>query len=120
MIQTQQHNKKVAIISAIFCTLMTASGQILWKLGVKNITNSGIIEYLNIFIILGFLTYGLGAILLIIALKNWELSRVHPFLSLGYIWITLFAPIVLNEIITGQRILGIGIIVIGVFFIGKK
>ena len=118
--QVTQQNKKIAIISVILCTLLTATGQLLWKLGVQGIESNGILAYFNIYIILGFLSYGIGAILLVIALKFWELSRIHPILALGYVWITLFAPIFLNEVIPTQRIIGVGIIIIGVILIGKE
>jgi uncharacterized membrane protein len=118
--QAIQHNKKIAIISAILCTLLTATGQLLWKFGVQGIEGSGLLAYLNIYVILGFISYGIGAILLVVALKFWELSRIHPLLALGYVWVTLFAPIFLHEIISTQRIIGVGVIIIGVILIGKE
>ncbi len=113
-------NKLIAIVTIILCTLFTTAGQILWKYGVTNLSaNAGILAYINLPIILGCVAYGIGAILMIIALKFWELSRIHPFLALGFVWISLFAPIFLGEILSTQRILGIGIIIIGVVFIGR-
>ncbi len=109
--------KYISLISIILCTVMTTIGQILWKLGVKSTSN--FISYFNIYIILGFVVYGIGAILIIIALKFWELSKVHPFLALGFVWITILAPIILREIITITKIIGIVTIIMGVIFIGK-
>ena len=109
--------KYISIISIILCTFMTAMGQILWRLGAKSTTN--FISYLNIYIILGFVVYGIGAILMIIALKFWELSKVHPFLALGFVWVTIFSPLILGEVITTLNIIGIIIIILGVIFIGK-
>jgi len=109
--------KYISIISIILCTFMTTIGQILWRLGARSTTD--FISYLNIYIILGFVTYGIGAILMIIALKFWELSKVHPFLALGFVWITILAPTILGEIINITKIIGIIIIILGVIFIGK-
>jgi len=113
-------NKLIAIFAIILCTLFTTAGQILWKYGVTNLsTNAGILAYINLSVILGCVAYGIGAILMIIALKFWELSRIHPFLALGFVWVSLFAPIFLGEILSTQRIFGIVVIIIGVIFIGR-
>ena len=111
--------KKLAIILIIICTLLTTVGQILWKTGVKTVETTGA-SYINIFILLGLVAYGIGAIFMVLALKFWELSRIHPFLALGFVWITIFAPLVLGEILTFQKVIGIIIIIGGVIFIGKK
>jgi len=117
----QVYDKTKAILLILVCTLLTASGQLFWKLGVSNLNNSiDLLSYLNIYIILGFITYGLGAVLLILALKYWELSRVHPFLALGYVWISILAPIFLGELLSLNKIIGIIIIIIGVICIGKE
>ncbi len=116
-----KYNKPKAILLVLICTLLTASGQLFWKLGVINTTQTtGLLAYLNIYIILGFVTYIIGAILLVLALKYWELSRVHPFLALGYVWVSIFAPIFLNEVLSLNKIIGIIIILIGVICIGKE
>jgi uncharacterized membrane protein len=112
--------KTTAIISIILATLFTTVGQMLWKYGVKSVVEgAGLIAYINVPIIFGCISYGIAAILMVIALKFWELSRIHPFLALGFVWIALFAPIFLGEVIGLTRIAGIIVIIIGVIFIGR-
>jgi drug/metabolite transporter (DMT)-like permease len=115
-----KEKKLVAIISIILATIFTTAGQLLWKFGVKGISDgAGAIAYINWPIFFGCVVYGLAAILMIIALKFSELSKIHPFLALGFVWVTLFAPIFLGEIISLTRISGIIVIIIGVIFIGR-
>lgn len=61
----------------------------------------------------GFILYGGGAILMIVALKFGELSRLHPMLSAGYILSLVLGSLVLEEHITISRIEGIAIIILG-------
>jgi len=112
-------DKLIAIISIVLATIFTTTGQLLWKYGVTGIENASFLEYINIPIIFGCISYALASILMIIALKFWELSKVHPFLALGFVWVTLFAPIFLSEILSFSRVIGVILIIAGVVFIGR-
>lgn len=120
MEESTKKKRLVAIISIVLATILTTTGQLLWKFGVKDIVDgAGLAAYINWAIFFGCVAYGLAAILMIIALKYWELSRIHPFLALGFVWVTLFAPLFLGEVIGLTRIIGIIVIIIGVVFIGR-
>jgi drug/metabolite transporter (DMT)-like permease len=115
--EINKKHKIIAIISVILCTFMTTLGQIFWKLGASNAQE--FISFINLYVILGLIAYGLGSVLLIVALKFWELSSVHPFLALGFIWITILGPLIVGEVLTIQRLSGIFIIILGVVSIGR-
>ena len=105
------------IILVIVCTILTSSGQILWKMGAGHVdTLHNIIT--NIPLIAGFVSYGLGAILLIMALKYGDLSVVYPFIALSFIWVALLSIVIFHERISLINWLGIFIIIIGVSLIG--
>jgi len=84
--------QKRAIALMVLCTIFTSGGQILWKLGVNQITFSNIITYFNIPFLLGFVSYGMGAILMLLAFRRGELSVLYPLVATSYIWVSLISP----------------------------
>lgn len=85
-------------------------GQLIWKMmnGVQILP-----------LLLGFLVYGIGALVMILAFKYGELSVLQPMNSLSYVISTLIGYFVLKETISMQRILGIVIIIVGVFVLAS-
>lgn len=111
--------KKWAIFLVIFVTFLTSTGQILYKLGADRIIWEEIMSIvLNYHLILGVIIYLISAVLLIVAFKGGELSVLYPFIATSYVWVTLFAAFFLNELLNFYRWLGVGVIIIGVCFIG--
>jgi len=110
-------NKKyLALVLILICTLFTALGQIFWKVGVQDVVLGWQIIF-NHSLWVGFILYGLGALLLIYSLRYGNLSFVHPFLSLGYVWASFFAFLYLKEDFPIMKILAIGLVILGTFFI---
>lgn len=92
-----------------FSALLVCMGQLFWKL-----SNEG-----NLFFLLfGFILYGVGAIVMIIAYRYGSLSVLQPMLSLNYILSIIIAKLILNEQITLFKIVGIILIIFGIILIG--
>ena len=72
----------------------------------------------NKFLMLGIFMYGISTILFIPALKGGDLSVLYPLTATSYIWILLYSKMFLKEKITPNKIFGVGLIIVGVFFIG--
>lgn len=103
----KKNYKGIALI--LIASLFTAIGQMLWKLSKgSDIT----------LLFLGFLCYGLGAVLMIIAFRFGSLSVIHPMLSFGYIFALILGNFVLGETITKKSYMAIFIIMLGVILIG--
>jgi uncharacterized membrane protein len=94
------------ILSASF----TAVGQAFWKL------SSNGFQSWQLYI--GFLCYGIGAILMIIAFRFGSLSVLHPLLSIGYVIAILIEVFFLSEKLTLVKIMGNVLIISGAIFIG--
>lgn len=73
----------------------------------------------NYYLIAGFALYGLGALLLIVALKYGELSTLYPFIALGFIWVSIASIIFLSESMSFLKWGGVIFILAGVSLIGK-
>ena len=107
-----------AIMLMVFCTLFTSTGQILWKMGVSQIDFANLLTAFNLPFLLGFVSYGLGAILMLIAFKSGELSILYPIVATSYVWVTLLSPFFFAEIISPLKWVGIVIIVLSVSILG--
>jgi len=108
-----------AILLIIICTFVTAAGQYFIKRGMNELvlplTLAGLI---NLSIIFGFFLYGIGAVLMIIALRSGSLSVLYPLISLGFIWVAFISTRLLGEILSLTNWIGIVSIIIGCSFIG--
>lgn len=71
-------------------------------------------------ILLGFSLYVVGAVLWLYVLSKFELSKAYPFASLGYVFSSLIGYYVLHDNFTINRLVGIGLIIIGVIFISQS
>ena len=107
-----------AIIGIIFCTLFTSTGQLMWKIGMDKFQLNILAILTNWPLMLGFLSYGIGLIIMLVSLKHGELSVLYPFVALSFIWVAFMSVGFLNEVITPLNWLGIATIIAGVSFIG--
>jgi len=96
------------IILIVVSSLFAATGQLFWKL-----------YYINnfYFLIIGFIFYFIGAVIMIFSFRYGSLSVLHPLLSIGYTFSLLFGNIFLNEPITLIKSIATLFIIFGVIFI---
>ncbi len=109
-------SKHFAILLVIIATVLTTAGQYFLKKGAVKI-----ISFYSIFntsLIAGLIIYGCAALLLILSLRNEELSVVYPFIALSFIWVTFISLFLLHEKVSLIQWLGVFSIVFGVSFIG--
>lgn len=108
MFETLKKNSKG--ISLIFaCSIFVCVGQLVWK----------IYGYSNIIpVIIGFLIYGIGMLLMLIAFKYGEMSVLQPMLSVNYAIALILGYFFLGEEINIYRVIGVILILIGVIRLG--
>lgn len=71
--------------------------------------------------ILGGMTcYAMSLVVWIMALSRVEVSLAYPMLSVGYVINALAAWYLFGEAVTPARLIGIGIIILGVFVIARS
>lgn len=99
------------ILLMIASAFFTANGQLLWKLALNSDQ--------TIKIIMGFVLYGIGALLMLIAFKFGELSVLYPIMCVSYIFAIINGWIFLGEALSLRKLVGILIIIAGVSFLGK-
>ena len=103
--------KYIGIILMVFCSACLCLGQLVWKL---------MPGYNLIYLFGGFTIYVTGALLMILALRNGELSVLQPINSMSYVFSALAAYFVLHEEIPPVNIIGIFLIVTGIIVIGRS
>lgn len=112
-------NPKRAILFAIMCTIFTSIGQVLWKFGILKIDFGNWLTIINIPFLLGFVSYGLGAVLMLLAFKHGELSFVYPIIAISYVWVILLSMYLLpNEFMNAWKWSGVALIIISVSLLG--
>ncbi len=107
MIESIQRNKK-GILLMVVSSLCVCIGQLLWKLSA---------EYGLLVMLAGFVFYGVGALVMLVAYRFGKLSVLQPMLSMNYVISIFLAAFVLKETITLIKCLGVLVIIAGVILI---
>lgn len=71
-------------------------------------------------ILAGMACYGISLVVWIMALSRVPVSIAYPMLSIGYVANAVVAYFWLGEAVTPTRMLGIGIIVLGVYVVARS
>ena len=110
--------QKKAMALMVLCTFFTSLGQILWKLGVNKYSNT-FFSLLNVPFLLGFVSYGFGAVLMLIAFRRGELSVLYPIVATSYVWVSLLSPHLFpDDFMNAWKWAGVIIILISVSILG--
>ncbi len=88
-----------------------AAGQVFFKLGAMGRTST--LEFLNLYIGLGFIFYVAGTILWILALSKAPLNAVYPFTAVTYVLVFISAAVFLQEEISLGAAMGSALVVLG-------
>jgi len=90
----------------LLCSLCLCLGQLVWKLMPQ--VSPG-------YLLAGFAIYGVGAALMVIAYRFGEMSVLQPVNSVSYVYALLLAALVLHESFSAINVLGIAVVMAGVF-----
>jgi multidrug transporter EmrE-like cation transporter len=109
------------VLLILLFTFLAASAQVMWKYGTVRLGDHPTLLVLitDVPLIAGLAVYGMGAILMILALKHGELSVLYPLLSLSYVWVAILSVLLFHESMPAPKIAGICIIMAGVATLGK-
>jgi multidrug transporter EmrE-like cation transporter len=109
--------------------LLNAVAQLLLKAGAGSLadvelraSNAVLIAgrlLVSIPILAGLACYALSVVVWILALARVEVSVAYPMLSIGYVVNALAAWWLFGENLTGARLAGIGVILVGVWLVAR-
>jgi multidrug transporter EmrE-like cation transporter len=107
------------VLLVCFCTLLGAAAQILMKMGMTHFKPEPMALLTNVPLIAGYCLYGLFTLLLVIALREGELSMLYPIISLGYVWVIALSYFIFNDRLNAPKTIGIVSIMLGVAVLGQ-
>ncbi len=108
-------------IGLVFCcTILGAAAQVLMKTGANHLVHPGLVGMAtNLPLMGGYCLYGISTLLLVLALKDGELSLLYPVIALTYVWVTVLSFLIFHDDINPWKLAGIVLIVAGVAVLGK-
>ena len=113
--------KRRSLLMIVAFTVFSAAAQVLLKFGTIHLklhpTLAGLLTDLPL--IGGMALYGIGAALMVVALRHGELSVLYPLISLSYVWVAVLSVVVFGEMMNVYKITGICTIMAGVAVLGS-
>lgn len=112
-----------SIVLILLCTVVGAAAQVLMREGANYLPAAGsegmLLSLLtNWPLLAGYACLGLNTGLLVLALRNGQLSVLYPIIALTYVWVAILAPMFFEDSLNAFKVVGIGFIVGGVSLIG--
>ena len=118
-----------AILLVLLFSFLIVSGQVLWKLAIDK--NGGLINrdytaiqnfwnlLLSPYMLFGIGIYMFATVFWMYLLGEYEYSFIYPMSSMTFVMSLFFASYVFDEEITLYKIIGVLIIILGVFIVTK-
>jgi multidrug transporter EmrE-like cation transporter len=101
------------------CTLIGAAAQVFMKMGANAIAHPTPLQILtNVPLMSGYCLYGISTLLLVLALREGQLSLLYPVISLTYVWVTMLSVLIFKETLNPFKVAGLLIVVAGVAVLG--
>lgn len=126
---SKRSNKSIYMV--LGCTVFAATAQVLLKFGadhlmpvIKPADISTWMPFLmallsNYYLLLGYCFHSGNALLLILALRDGELSVLYPIISLSYVWVNLLSMYFFHEHMNVWKAAGILLVILGVALLGR-
>jgi len=111
--------RRKSILLVFTCTILGAAAQLFIKVGMAHFSLNLVALLTNIPLIVGYTLYGINTIMLVLALRDGELSMLYPIIALTYVWVTLLSYGLLHEKPNFYKNAGIATIVLGVAVLGR-
>lgn len=112
-------SRRKSVLLVFTCTVLGAAAQLLMKVGMSHFQPTLPALLTNYPLIAGYMLYAISAALLVLALRDGELSMLYPIIALTYVWVTLLSYLVLREPPNLWKNVGIATIVVGVAVLGR-
>ncbi len=112
-------SRRKSIILVLACTVLGTLAQILMKTGMEHFRPEPMALLTNFALIAGYALYGINTVMLVLALREGELSVLYPIIALTYVWVTLVSYVHLHEEPNVYKNVGVTAIILGVIVIGR-
>jgi multidrug transporter EmrE-like cation transporter len=106
-----------SMLLVLIASVIGSFGAVFLKMGATRLDGS-ILSFVNTRLILGVTLFLGSSVFYALGIRGGQLSVLYPMVSLGYIWTLLWSRLFFNEPFTSSKFLGLGLILLGVFFVG--
>lgn len=107
------------LLTLLFASaVLAASGQIFLKLGAQG--RSELTAFVNPWIAVGVLCYGLGMVIWVFALSKSPLTVVYPFTALTFVLVYLAGLLIFKEAFSIRSLAGVLLIVSGLYLVVSR
>jgi drug/metabolite transporter (DMT)-like permease len=80
--------------------------------------HKGFFHIISVNAAVGVILFVASSVFYLAGVRNGQLSVLYPMVSLGYVWALFWARFFFNEPLTKQKFAGLGLVLVGVFFLG--
>jgi multidrug transporter EmrE-like cation transporter len=116
---TPTASRRKSLLLVFACTILGSAAQILMKIGMTHFRPDLTAIATNVPLVAGYALYGINTLMLVLALREGELSMLYPIIALTYVWVTLLSYALLPEKPNAFKNIGITAIVAGVAVMGR-
>lgn len=112
------------ILIVVIIAILASAGQILLKIGVTkhaaelhsqaNALSKLISVFINPYVLSGLIIYASCAVAWLWVISRMKLSHAYPLLSLTFVFVPLFANLILGDSIQAKYWLSVGLIISGI------
>jgi len=92
-------------------------GAVFLKLGAARL-NGSLLSFANSQLVFGVALFLGSSVFYLLGIRSGQLSVLYPMVSLGYIWTLAWSRLFFGEPFTRPKLFGLGLILLGVFFVG--
>ena len=80
--------------------------------------HKGFLHIINVNAALGVTLFLLSSVFYLKGISHGQLSVLYPMVAISYVWGLIWAKLVFHEAFTRQKIIGLGLVLAGVVFVG--
>jgi drug/metabolite transporter (DMT)-like permease len=106
-----------SVMLVLLASVIGSFGAVFLKLGAARINRSPL-SFLNSRLVFGVGLFLGSSVFYAFGIRGGQLSVLYPMVSLGYIWTLVWSRLFFNERLTREKFVGLGLILLGVFFVG--
>ncbi len=119
-VQHKPFTRRQSVILVLLCTLLGAAAQVFMKIGGTRIHSLDLRLLTNFPLLAGYALYAVNTLMLMIALRDGELSKLYPIIALTFVWVNILSIIFFQEQINPWKVCGILAIMAGVSILGRN
>lgn len=107
-----------SMLLVLTASVIGSFGAVFLKKGSTNVVGHSLASFINPSLALGVALYLASSVFYGFGIKGGQLSVLYPMVSLGSIWTLVWSRIFFQEAITKEKLFGLGLILVGVTFVG--